>query len=64
MPLGRESQISTNYRAISGQRLWQSKHDMEIGHRQKIGLTFLQPLGSGQGLALGTMAVQIGRAHV
>jgi hypothetical protein len=43
-----------------GQLFWQSKHDMEVLARQKFGLTLLQPLGSGQGLALGAMPIGAG----
>ena len=44
--------------AQTGERLWQRKHDMEILARQEFGLTLFQPLGSGQGLALGAMAIR------
>jgi hypothetical protein len=40
-----------------GQRLWQGEYDVKIFHRQKFGLALLQPFGSGQGLALGAMAI-------
>src|ERR1700681_1898918 len=42
------------------QRLWQSKHDMEILALQEFALTLFQPLGSGQGLAFGAMPIGAG----
>ena len=33
---------------------------MEIGHRQEFGLALFEPLGSGQRLALGAMAIRTG----
>ena len=42
------------------QRLWQSKHDMEILALQEFALTLFQLLGSGQGLAFGAMPVGAG----
>jgi hypothetical protein len=41
-----------------GERFWQCKYHMEIFHWQKFGPAFFQPFGSGQGLALGAMAVR------
>ena len=38
----------------------QGKHQMKIAHRQKLGTLLLKPLGLGQGLALGTVAVAAG----
>ena len=37
---------------------WQGKHDMEILALQEFSLTLFQPLGPGQRLALGAMAVR------
>ena len=38
----------------------QGKHQMEVSHRQKLRGLFFQPLGLGQGLALGAVAVTAG----
>jgi hypothetical protein len=43
-----------------GQLFGQSKDDVEILARQKFGLTFFQPLGPGERLALGTMPIAAG----
>jgi hypothetical protein len=42
------------------EKVRQGKHQMKIAHRQKLGTLLLKPLGLGQGLALGTVAVTAG----
>src|ERR1700680_3907544 len=43
-----------------GQWLGQGKHYVEVFAPQEFGLTLLQPLGSGQGLAPGAMPIRAG----
>jgi hypothetical protein len=38
-----------------GDFVWHRKHDVEIGHRQQIGLTVGKPAFARRTLALGTM---------
>ena len=40
-----------------GDRCWQREHDVEVGHRQQLGLAFGEPLFCGGALTLGTMPI-------
>ena len=44
--------------------LWKSEHHVEIGDRQKLRFSLLEPSSAGRGLALGTMTVAAGNGEL
>jgi hypothetical protein len=49
--------LASVLKAQLGNSLWERKHNMKILALQEFGLTLFQPLGRGEGLAFGAMAV-------